>query len=98
MNELVKVNYDAEQKPCVMGRDLHEVLQIRTNYMNWFPRMCEYGFEEGRDFMPILAESSGGRPGIDHQLTIDMAKEICMIQRTEVGKKCRDLARQIGFW
>ena len=90
MNELVKVNYDAEQKPFVMGRDLHEVLQIRTNYMNWFPRMCEYGFEEGKDFIPNLVESTGGRPGIDHQLTIDMAKEICMIQRTEIGKRCRE--------
>ena len=90
MNELVKVNYDAEQKPFVMGRDLHEVLQIRTNYMNWFPRMCEYGFEEGKDFIPNLVESTGGRPGMDHQLTIDMAKEICMIQRTEIGKRCRE--------
>ena len=90
MVELIKVSFDPEQKPFVMGRDLYEALQIRTNYMNWFPRMCEYGFEEGKDFIPNLVESTGGRPGMDHQLTIEMAKEICMIQRTEIGKRCRE--------
>lgn len=72
-----------------MGRDLHEVLEIKTAYKDWFPRMCEYGFIEGEDFCSILSESTGGRPSTDHQLTIDMAKEICMIQRTDIGRKVR---------
>lgn len=84
MNELIQVTYDREQRPTVMGRDLHEALGIRTAYKDWFPRMCEYGFTEGTDFCSILSESTGGRPGTDHQLTIEMAKEICMIQRTEM--------------
>ena len=90
MNELIQVTYDREQRPTVMGRDLHEALGIRTAYKDWFPRMCEYGFTEGTDFCSILSESTGGRPGTDHQLTIEMAKEICMIQRTEIGKRCRE--------
>lgn len=90
MEELIKVTYDVEQKPFVMGRDLHEALQVRTAYRDWFPRMCEYGFEEGRDFRSFLSESSGGRPGMDHQLSIDMAKELCMLQRTDIGKRCRE--------
>lgn len=90
MNELIRVTYDNEQRPTVMGRDLHEALGIRTAYKDWFPRMCEYGFKEGTDFCSILSESTGGRPGMDHQLTIEMAKEICMIQRTEIGKRCRE--------
>lgn len=90
MNELIRVTYDREQRPAVMGRDLHEALGIRTAYKDWFPRMCEYGFTEGTDFCSILSESTGGRPGMDHQLTIEMAKEICMIQRTEIGKRCRE--------
>ena len=90
MNELIRVTYDREQRPTVMGRDLHEALGIRTAYKDWFPRMCEYGFTEGTDFCSILSESTGGRPGMDHQLTIEMAKEICMIQRTEIGKRCRE--------
>ena len=84
MNDLVKVSFDNEQRPTVMGRDLHEVLGIRTNYMDWFPRMCEYGFTEGTDFISILRESTGGRPSMDHQLTIEMAKELCMIQRPDI--------------
>ena len=64
-----------------MGRDLHEVLEIKTAYKDWFPRMCEYGFIEGEDFCSILSESTGGRPSTDHQLTIEMAKEICSIPK-----------------
>ena len=89
MNDLIKVSYENE-RPTVMGRDLHEALGIRTAYKDWFPRMCEYGFTEGTDFCSILSESTGGRPGMDHQMTIEMAKEICMIQRTDIGKKCRE--------
>lgn len=79
MDELVKINYE-NQRPTVLGRDLHEALEVKTAYKDWFPRMCEYGFEEGSDFSSFLSESTGGRPSIDHQLTIDMAKELCMIQ------------------
>lgn len=90
MNELIKVTYDNEQRPTVLGRDLHDALEIETPYHKWFPRMCEYGFVEGSDFWTFLSESTGGRPGMDHQMTIEMAKEICMIQRTEIGKKYRE--------
>jgi anti-repressor protein len=51
--------------------------------------MIEYGFTEGLDFYSFLNESTGGRPSTDHQLTIDMAKELCMLQRTEKGKEAR---------
>ena len=51
--------------------------------------MCEYGFSENSDFWTILSESTGGRPSTDHQLTIPMAKEICMLQRSEKGKQFR---------
>ena len=88
MNELIKVNYDSEQ-PTVLGRDLHEALEIETPYNKWFARMCEYGFTENVDFWTFLSESTGGRPGTNHQITIPMAKELCMIQRTEVGRKYR---------
>lgn len=88
MDELIKINYDSE-RPTVNGRDLHDALQIKTAYKDWFPRMCEYGFSEGTDFCSFLSESSGGRPAVNHQLTIDMAKQFCMIQRTEIGRKFR---------
>lgn len=88
MDELIKINYDSE-RPTVNGRDLHDALQIKTAYKDWFPRMCEYGFSEGTDFCSFLSESSGGRPAVNHQLTIDMAKQLCMIQRTDIGRKFR---------
>lgn len=88
MNELIKVNYDNDT-PTVSGRELHELLDIKTAYKDWFPRMCEYGFAEGTDFCSFLSESTGGRPATDHQLTIEMAKEICMLQRNDKGKQVR---------
>ena len=90
MNEIaIVINYDNE-KPTVSGRELHKVLKIDTPYKKWFNRMTGYGFKEGMDFWTILSESTGGRPSTDHAITIDMAKELCMIQRTEIGKKCRE--------
>ena len=94
MNELIKVNYDSE-RPTVLGRDLYEALEVKTAYKDWFPRMCEYGFAEGIDFSSFLSESTGGRPKQDHQLTIPMAKEICMLQRNEKGKMFRQYFIQI---
>ncbi len=78
MNDLIKVEVGGE-KPMVLGRDLHAALEVQTAYKDWFPRMCEYGFTEGTDFCSFLSESTGGRPSTDHQLTIDMAKELCMV-------------------
>lgn len=52
--------------------------------------MCEYGFSEEKDFTSFLTESTGGRPAENHELTLDMAKHIAMIQRTPEGKAIRD--------
>lgn len=89
MNELININYKDSNRPTVMGRELHAALGVKTAYKDWFPRMCEYGFTEGEDFSSFLSESTGGRPSTDHQLTIPMAKEICMLQRSEKGKQFR---------
>lgn len=91
MNEMINVNYNSEQ-PTVLGRDLHKALEVKTAYKDWFPRMCEYGFAEGADYSSFLSDRSDGRAGkprTDHQLTIPMAKEICMIQRSDIGKQYR---------
>jgi len=88
LNELIKINFESE-RPTVLGRELHEFLEVGTPYDKWFPRMCEYGFNENLDFSTFLSESTGGRPATDHQLKIDMAKEIAMLQRNEKGKQAR---------
>ncbi len=94
MRELIKVTYEND-RPAVSARDLHDFLEVKTAYKDWFPRMCEYGFTEGEDFCSFLSESTGGRPAQDAVLTIDMAKEICMIQRNEKGKLARQYFIQL---
>lgn len=94
MNEIIKVNYEND-RPTVLARDLHDFLEVKTAFKDWFPRMCEYGFSEGTDFCSFLSESTGGRPAQDAQLTIEMAKEICMLQRNERGKQARQYFIQL---
>lgn len=88
-NPLIPLHEENDGSVAVMGRDLHEFLEINSNYTTWFERMTDYGFSKGEDFIPILEKSTGGRPKEDHILTIDMAKEISMIQRNEKGKQAR---------
>lgn len=92
MGELIRI----DENNKVDGRELHEFLQVGTAYKDWFPRMVEYGFVEGVDFNPLRIEQvrqEGGRKVcreiLTHVLTISMAKELCMIQRTERGKQAR---------
>ena len=94
MNELLNVNYDND-RITVSARELHDFLEVKTAYKDWFPRMCEYGFREGEDFCSFLSESTGGRPAQDAQLTIECAKEICMLQRNEKGKQARQYFIQL---
>lgn len=90
-NELININYE-DGRPTVSGRELHAALEIGAKYADWFPRMSEYGFTEGKDYFSILRNRSDGLPGkplTDHDLTIPMAKELCMLQRNEKGKQFR---------
>lgn len=96
MNELIKIETSESGAPCVSGRELHAFLEVGTEYMKWTERyFIPFGFEEGTDFSSELTKSTGGRPAIDHSLTIDMAKELCMIQRTERGKQARQYFLQV---
>jgi len=91
MDELFPVSYE-QDNPTVSGRDLHAALGLTTRYNDWFHRMCEYGYTEGKDYCSFLTDRSDGLPGkprIDHRLTVTMAKELCMIQRNDAGKRFR---------
>lgn len=90
--ELIKITTNENGEQLVSGRELHEFLEVTTPYTQWFDRMKEYGFTENVDFIGLSQKSEkpqGGRPTIDHAMTLDMAKEISMIQRTEKGKQAR---------
>lgn len=92
MNELLRINYNTEM-PTVSARDLHEKLNIGTQYTKWFERMAEYGFSENVDFQAIsqkrLTAQGNETTYIDHNISIDMAKQIGMIQRSPEGKQIR---------
>ena len=94
MNELIKINYETEQ-PTVSARELHKALSIEKRFSAWFETNSQ-GFVEGEDFTCVLigteVPNNGGfqhRELQDYKLSVDMAKHICLMSRTEKGKKCR---------
>ena len=90
MNELIKVDINENQEPVISGRELHEKLEKDTPFRIWFARMCEYGFSENIDYTPyIFIHPKNNQETIDYILKLDMAKEVCMIQRNEKGKQIR---------
>ena len=88
MNELININYDTD-KPTVSGRELHEALEVKSKYADWFKNMCAYGFTENEDYTAISKNLENGGRTIEHAITIPMAKEICMLQRNDKGKQFR---------
>jgi putative P1-type antirepressor-phage associated len=98
MNELINVTLNDNHEPIVSGRQLHEALDVKTKYADWFNRMIDYGFAENQDFLLLKNEQQTGRGGhnkVDHIIKLDMAKEIAMIQRTERGKQVRQYFIQV---
>lgn len=89
-NEIIPVYTTDAGEKVVIGRELHERLQISSKYADWFKNMCGYGFSEGIDFSAFSKNLENGGRSIEHILTLDMAKHIAMIQRTTQGKEIRD--------
>lgn len=95
MNNLIVMNNNEDDGIKIDGRQLHMFLEVETPYHKWFPRMCEYGFNENVDYWTedkIVRREDGSimpQTQKDHHLTLDMAKEIAMLQRNEKGKEAR---------
>lgn len=88
MRELIKIS-ETENRNTVSARDLHEFLDISTDFTTWCKRMFEYGFEEEVDYTLIKIGERNSHNKIDYALTLDCAKEISMLQRTDRGKQAR---------
>lgn len=92
--ELIKI-VERCGRQLVSGRELHEFLEVKTKYKDWFPRMVEYGFDEEIDYIRVAQKRATNNlknpvtTVIDHGISIDMAKEISMIQRSQKGKLAR---------
>ncbi|ELF6903789.1 antA/AntB antirepressor family protein [Vibrio cholerae] len=77
-------------KRCVDARELHQKLENATRFDQWIARKIEdFAFGENEDFRSFLTESSGGRPATEYTISIDMAKELCMLERSEIGRATR---------
>ena len=94
MKDLLKINYDAEQ-PTISARELYKSLEISKRFSAWFESNSQ-GFIENEDFTSVLVgtevQNNGGvqvRELQDYALTVDMAKHLCLMSRTEKGKQCR---------
>lgn len=93
MNELITINYETEQ-PTVSMRDLYEVLEIKERFSAWQNRLVKYfGIEEMTSVgKPTEVHNNGGvqvRELQDYIVSVDTAKHICLMSRTEKGKQCR---------
>lgn len=93
MNELIKIEMNENQEIIVSGRELHKGLGVESRYNDWFKRMLKYGFEENLDYIAITQKKVTAQGNettyIDHVIKLDMAKEICMLQRNDKGRKFR---------
>ncbi|MFM2254159.1 MAG: hypothetical protein RJB68_2496 [Pseudomonadota bacterium] len=93
MNELIPVTPREIGGTTVLtvdGRALHTHLGPDTDFNVWVARRIEeYKFEEGKDFQSFLGESTGGRPPKEYTLSLNMAKELSMVERNAKGKEAR---------
>ena len=90
-NTLININPDTQ---AVSMKEIYEFLEVRENWTDWTARMLDYGFTQNVDYQAVSvfvphANGFGGTNKKDYALTLDTAKEICMIQRTEKGKQAR---------
>ena len=92
MNSLIPINYDNDRQ-TVSARTLWQFLERPyRDFTEWFNQFKTYGFAESIDFRTLsenIEKPQGGRPSVDYEITVEMAKELCMLQRTEKGKQAR---------
>lgn len=85
------IEHDGKQ--AVNARELHEKLGNKKQFANWIQlRIEQYGFVENQDFEVFnqkVKNSNGGRSRIEYALSLDMAKELCMVENNEKGRMIR---------
>lgn len=93
MTEVISVNLDTQ---TISARELHKIVGSTERFANWFERQLQFGFAENEDYTTVKVltqvQNNGGvqeRELTDHNLTVDMAKHICMVQRNEKAKEVR---------
>ena len=81
---------NGESIQTVNARELHTFLEVKTRFNDWIAsRIKEYKFSENQDFMIFTENSVKGRPSTEYHISLDMAKELSMVERNEKGKQAR---------
>lgn len=104
MEEIIKIT-EHNGKRAVNARELHQFLESKYQFANWIQeRITKYGFVENQDyevFKENLKNSNGGRPQIEYAISVDMAKELYMVENNEKGRlarkyfiECEKIARE----
>lgn len=92
MKELIELKFKNE-KGVVSARDLYRGLQVTDRFNRWFEALLKYGYEKDKDYTSVeiftLVNNGAKRKLDDYLVSIDMAKEICMLQRNDMGRKFR---------
>lgn len=87
MNEILKVDFDTQ---TVSARELHKQVGSTERFSTWFERQLQYGFVENEDYTGCKTFNTLARQELqDFNMSVDMAKHICMVQRTEKAKQVR---------
>jgi phage anti-repressor protein len=102
LNQLIKVEVNERQEQVVSGRELHRILEVRTEYLHWIERRVGDGcFVEGVDYILVGQKRQTNNPKnpfteyADHILKLGMAKELCMLERNDKGKQARQYFIQV---
>lgn len=88
MDELIKI-HESENGSVVSARELHSYLEVKTDFSNWCKRMFDYGLENDVDYTLVKIGEGNAHNKIDYAITIDAAKEISMLQRSDKGRIAR---------
>lgn len=93
MNELLTMNVNENNDMTFSAREIHKGVEATERFGSWFGRMLQYGFEENIDYTSVksftVVNNGAKRELQDYALTLDMAKEVCMLQRNEKGSQYR---------
>jgi len=94
--ELIPVHHSmvgTDLVPTVLATELHAFLGVKRDFSNWLKgRISKYEFQENQDFISFRQNGRkplGGRPSIEYHLTLDMAKELSMVENNAKGRKAR---------
>ena len=94
--ELIKITTNEDGQKLVSARELHEGLKVKSKFNDWITkRITKYGFEENQDFILVTQKKVTNNPKNpyteqkDYVITVDMAKELCMVENNELGRQFR---------